>query len=237
MGTRRRGPAHPAGHRPWEQQPLESAQEYSQSRHYLHLDPYRALAQATEGTGLSLARLKQLSKRWRWLYRSLSWDREQFLRRRREALEACAQTRARLLQESADWQKVAQLQFRSWVSRDADGNLQLARELTLAEAIRLWEVGSKVLEELQGPAIAVAYQESVPTEPDFFGNPPWRIRLWEAVKAAAYHVCPSACREVDHALWRVVAAWAKYYWEPHPDPESLDFEHCVWPWDLPYAEA
>jgi len=238
MGTARKRPLHPPGHRPWEQQPLESAQGYGQFRHYLGLGPRRALAQAREGTGLSLARLKQLSQQWRWLYRSLAWDREQFLRRRREELEACSQTRARLLKESADWQKVAQMQFRSWVSRDADGNLQLMRELTPAEAIRLWEVGTQVLEELQGPAVAAAYQQSVPTEPDFFGEPPAATRLREAVKAAAYHICPRASLELAEALRRVVVAWVYYYWERHPDPDSLKVDgSSIWPWDLPYAEA
>jgi hypothetical protein len=35
----------------------------------------------------------------------------------------------------------------------------------------------------------------------------------------------------------VVVAWAYYYWARHPEPDSLNFEQSVWPWDLPYAEA
>jgi hypothetical protein len=237
MSPSRGRPTRPAGHRPWEQQPSESDQDYSRFRHYLSLGPQRTLAQASEGAGLYLARLKQLSRQWRWLYRALAWDREQFLRRRREEMEACAQTRERLLKESADWQKLAQLELRSWVSRDAEGHLQLVRELTPSEAIRLWKVGAEALEELLGPAVATAYAQSVPTEPDLFGEPPFMDRLREAVKSAAYHISPSGCEQVRQALWQVVVAWAQYYWKRHPDPDSLDFESSVWPWDLPYAEA
>jgi len=90
MLTPRRRSTHPPGHRPWEQQPLEPAQEYAHFRRYLSLGPRRSLACAREPGSLSLARLKQLSVKWRWLYRALAWDREQFLRRRREELESCA---------------------------------------------------------------------------------------------------------------------------------------------------
>lgn len=237
MGTVDRKRTRPAGCRPWEQQPQEATQEYAPFRHYLSLGPARSLAKACEGTGLSLTRLKQLSKQWRWAHRVALWDRAEFLRRRREELTRCAQTRERLLKESADWQKVAQLEFRSWVTRDPEGNLQLVRELTPSEAIRLWEVGAEVLEELQGAAVAAAYQESIPTKPDFFGTPPCVQRYREALHSAAYHMCPRACKEIEPVLHRVYLAWADYYWARHPDPDSLDLEHCVWPWDLPYEEA
>jgi hypothetical protein len=237
MGTTDRRRPRPPGCRPWEQQPQETTQEYAHFRHYLSLGPQRSLAKACEGTALSLTRLKQLSKTWRWPYRAAAWDREEFLRRRREELDRCARTRERLLKESADWQKVAQLKFRSWVTRDNEGNLRLVRELTPAEAIRLWEVGAEVLEELQGAAVAAAYQESVPTKSGYYEEPAYRRRFREARHSAAYHMSPHTCEEIESVLWDVCVEWLHYYWARHPYPDSLDFEHCVWPWDLPYAEA
>jgi hypothetical protein len=236
MGAIRKRPPGLVGHKPWEQQPQEPIQQYASFRHYLSLGPQRSLAQAQEGTGLSLARLKQLSTRWRWLYRALAWDREQFLRRRREELARGTQTRERLLKESADWQKVAGMEFRRWVTRDADGNPQLVRELTPAEAIRLWQVGAEALEELQGPAVA-AYQQSLPAKPGYQGETPVQRRFREAIEAAAYQLCYRATREVGEALRRVLMAWGECYWKHHRDPDFLDFEHSVWPWDLPYEEA
>ena len=226
----------PPGHRPWEQQPGELAQEFAQFRVYLSLGPSRSLAKASQECGLSLSRLKWLSVRWNWLYRALAWDREQFLRRRREELQACQETRERLLKESADLQRIAGMEFRSWVRRDEQGELQLVRELSPSEAIRLWQVGCEALQELQGDAVASAYGQGRP-ERDIFGQYPVQVAVRQAAEAAARCICYEHRPEVTEALHDVIIAWVHYYWARHPDPDSLDLSDSVWPWDMPYAEA
>jgi hypothetical protein len=236
-GRGRPKPTHPPGRKPWEQQPRESPEDYARFQVYLQLGPTRSLAEATQRCGLSLARLKQLSQRDRWLYRALAWDKERFLVRRRQELEACEQTRARLLKESADWQRIARLEFGSWVRRDQEGNLQLTRELTPAEAIRLWEVGSLALLELQGMrAASVSEPAAGPDERERA-----QARLRDAIREAAHHLSSRLVYTyhlpVEDALWRVIRAWSQHYCQQHPDPDSLSFTGCAWPWDLPLAEA
>ncbi len=225
----------PPGHRPWEQQPGELAQEFAQFRVYLSLGPGRSLAKASEECGLSLSWLKRLSGRGNWLYRALAWDREQFLRRRREELQACQETRERLLKESADLQRIAGMEFRSWVRRDEQGELQLVRELSPGEAIRLWQVGCEALQELQGDLVVSAHERFLPQGEEQQGA---RIQagIEQATEAAARHLCYHHHAEVVQALRRVIAAWVSYYFAHHPDPESIHTDD-LWPWDLPYAEA
>jgi hypothetical protein len=232
--TRRGG--RPPWHRPWEQQPGESAEEFGHFRVYLNLGPSRSLTKASQDCGLSPSRLKQLSVQWKWPFRALAWDRHQFLRRRREQLEACTENRERLLRESADLQRIAGMEFRSWVRRDERGELQLVRELSPSEAIRLWEVGCEALQELQGDAVASSYEQSLPRE-NIFGQSPMEVAIREAADAAASYIGYGDRSEIDQALRNVIAAWALYYCEHHPDSDSRDPDHCLWPWDMPYAEA
>ena len=236
LDTRRRAkrPARLPGHRPWERQPSESAQEFAHFSCYLALGPDRSLAQAGEQCGLSLSRLKQLSARWNWLFRALAWDQEQFLRRRRGELEACRETRERLLKESADLQRIAGMEFRSWVSQDENGQLQLVRELTPPQAVRLWQVGCEALRELQGDPAGSVYERALPPDSVLADRIETGIR--QAARAAVIHICHHADAEVDQALRTVIVAWVSYYFARHPDPESVHID-ALWPWDMPYAEA
>jgi hypothetical protein len=226
----------PPGHRPWEQQPGESDQEFGQFRLYLGLGPRRSLAKASEEGGLSLSWLKQLSVRWRWLFRALAWDRAEFLRRRREELEGCRETRERLLRESADLQRIAGMEFRSWVRRDERGELRLVRELSPSAAIRLWQVGCEALQELQGDAVASTLEQTLPRD-NIFGQSAIEVGIREAAKAAASYIGYGNRAEIDEALRNVIAAWVRYYLARYPDDEPLSTDHSLWPWDMPYAEA
>jgi len=235
-GKRERRRSKPPGHKPWEQQPGESAQEFASFVVYLGLGPSRSLAKATEHCGLGLSRLKQLSARWKWLFRAVAHDRQQFLRRRQEELDGCKETREKLLKESADLQRIAGMEFRSWIRRDERGELQLVRELSPSAAIRLWQVGCEALQELQGDALASAYQETIPRV-DLFGRTPVEVALREAIEAGSQSISYSHQSEVKEALHRVVYAWIHYYLDRHPDADSLIVNATLWPWDMPYAEA
>ncbi len=92
---------------PWEPRPAEPPLAYARFRLYLELGPSRSLAKAAEAGGLSLARLKQLSGRWQWPLRAVAWDEHQFRERCRHEAQAQAEAQARLLKESADWQRLA----------------------------------------------------------------------------------------------------------------------------------
>lgn len=132
MPPDRRRRRKPPGHRPWEQQPGEPAQAFAHFSVYRGLGPDRSLAKASERSSIALSWLKQLSVQWNWLYRALAWDREQFLRRRSEELQASRETTERLLKQSADLQRIAGMSFRSWLRRDENGEWQLVRDLALA---------------------------------------------------------------------------------------------------------
>jgi hypothetical protein len=177
-----------------------------------------------------------LSGEGNWLFRALAWDRDQFLQCRRRELQACQETRERLLKESGDLQRIAGLEFRSWVRRDEAGQLQLVRQLSASEAVRLWQVGAEALQELQGPAVAAAYEQTRP-KPNIWGEHPLAVRMREATEEAAGCICDQARDEVEEALLRVIAAWGQYYSDRHPDPDSLSAFDSLWPWDLPYADA
>ena len=236
MSLDRRRKRKPPGHRPWEQQPKEPAQAFAHFTVYLGLGPERSLAKASETSGLALSWLKQLSAEWNWLYRALAWDREQFLRRRREELQASEETTERLLRQSADLQRIAGASFRSWLRRDEQGEWQLVRDLSPSEAIRLWQVGSEALRELQGTAVTAAYQQTLP-KPDFFGEHPTTIDIRQAAREAASCISYAAGGELVDALLSVISAWVHYYCDRHPDGDSLSVTDNVWPWDLPYAQA
>ena len=91
-----REPREPFGRKPWLRQPREPQAAYARFIAYRDLGTSRSLAAAAPLCGLSLGRLKQLSGGWRWSRRAQAWDRDQFLKRRNQQLEACEESRERL---------------------------------------------------------------------------------------------------------------------------------------------
>ncbi len=127
------------------------------------------------------------------------------------------------------------MEFRSWVSRDENGQLQLVRELTPPQAIRLWQVGCEALRELQGDPAGSAYGHALPSDSELGDRIVTGIR--QAAEAAASHICYHHRPEVSQAVRTVIVAWVHYYCDHHPDPDSLDLGDSLWPWDMPYADA
>lgn len=140
----------PLTNMPWERRAEEPEEAYGCFQLYLSLGLGRSLTEAARQCGLSLGRLKQLSSQWQWAARAAMWDRHQFLERRREELESRQQARERLLRESADWQRLARAEFGSWVRRGPEGELELTRELSPYQALRLWRVGCEAELALRG---------------------------------------------------------------------------------------
>ena len=127
------------------------------------------------------------------------------------------------------------MEFRSWVSRDENGQLQLVRELTPPQAIRLWQVGCDALRELQGDSVGSAYERALP-QGDEAEIERLATGIRQAAEAAASHICYRHRPEVSEAVRAVIGAWANYYLARHPDPDTIQVD-ALWPWDMPYAEA
>jgi hypothetical protein len=222
-----------AHHMPWERRSEEPACDHARLQAYLSLGPTRSLANATEACGLSLGRLKQLSAKWSWSARSLAWDRHRFLERRRRELDDLQQMRQRLLVETADWQRIARLEFGRWVQRDANGQLQLIRPLTAHQAIRLWLVGCQAEMELRGGMAAGQENDSARHQDNVVRG------IHQGASEAADGLISSGAdsrrrSDLDDALRRVLVAWMLRYASLHPE---IDLATTFWPWDLPFAEA
>ncbi len=127
------------------------------------------------------------------------------------------------------------MEFRSWVSRDENGQLQLVRELTPPQAIRLWQVGCEALRELQGDPVESAYERALP-QGDEAKIERLSTGIRQAVEAAVIEICHHADAEVDQALHTLIGAWTDHYFARHPDPKSVRVD-ALWPWDMPYAGA
>jgi len=130
--------------------PGESAEDYHRFCVYRDLGPRRSLAEAARLLGLSLSRMKQLSASHGWERRVLFRDIGRRRQQRERKLEAIREGRAALLREAVDWQQLARSEFAHLLRRGESGELELVRDLTAREALRLWQVGWQVERELLG---------------------------------------------------------------------------------------
>jgi hypothetical protein len=218
---------------PWERRSEEPACDHARLQAYLSLGPKRSLAQAVDACGISLARLKQLSTRWAWQARVLAWDRHRFLERRGREIRERQQMRQRLLAETADWQRIARLEFGQWVRRDAAGQLQLTRSLTAHQAIRLWQVGCQAEMELRGGMAAGQENDSARHQDNLVRG------IHQGASGAAGELISAGAdsshrSDLDDALRRVLVAWMLRYARLHPE---IDLATTFWPWDLPFSQA
>jgi hypothetical protein len=220
---------------PWEPRPAEPPLAYARFRLYLELGPSRSLAKAAEAGGLSLARLKQLSGRWQWPLRAVAWDEHQFRERCRHEAQAQAEAQARLLKESADWQRLARAELNAWVRRRADGEYELARPLTAGEAVRLWYLGCLAERRLRG--LQAAALPAPDPERDRAGAVERMRRSREELLSLCQRAGASYPHRgaLDEALGQVLLAWITWYCRAHPEAGADPFSR-LWPWDLPLPE-
>lgn len=130
--------------------PGESKRDHLRFCVYRDLGPRRSLREAARRCGISLARVKQLSSQHEWDCRVQIWDFVQRHRRRHRGQETARAGRARLLQEAEDWQTLARAGLARVVRRGESGELELVRDLTPGECVRLWRVGWEAQQQLMG---------------------------------------------------------------------------------------
>jgi hypothetical protein len=139
----------------------ESDADFQRFCVYRDLGPRRSLSEAGRRCGLSLSRMKQLSSHYRWPPRASLWDIVSWRRRRVRRLKEAAEGREALLQEALGLQEMVKGEAAQWVRRGPEGRPELARELSLGQALVLWETAVKIEQHLVGYA--------QPQEPD--GDP------------------------------------------------------------------
>ena len=149
--------------KPWERQPGEPDKAFAKFSYYLQLGTGRSLGQVADAFGISPARVKELSARWRWTLRAIAWQAEAVRHQREEERRQAAEAQQRHLRDAIDWQRIAGISLRSWVTRNERGELELARELSPREALRLWRVGYRAERSLRG-ASAEPGEEDAPEE-------------------------------------------------------------------------
>ena len=155
----------PAGHHPG-----ESSRDYHRFCVYRDLGPMRSLEKAAPCCGLSVSCLKQLSSRFAWKTRARIWDIWERRQRRRRELASAADARQVLLQEAADWEKLAMGAVAQWIRRGADGQVELVRDLSPGEAIRLWRVGWEAERKARGYGRAEPREDRGQSKPDWEGQ-------------------------------------------------------------------
>ena len=146
--------------------PQESQENYQRFCAYRDLNPHRSLRETASRCGLSLSRVKQLSRKYSWDRRATIWDIFSREKRRAREQRLVREGRAALLQEAADWQQLARAEMARWVKRGPDGELELTGELSPAEILRLWGVGWEAERQLMGYGArpATPRQSSVDTQ-------------------------------------------------------------------------
>lgn len=223
--------------RPWEQRDNEPADAYARFGIYLELGPRRSLAEAAKPCGVSRARLKQLSARWRWAARAVAWDRQQALERRGAELRACQQARERIIRESADWQRLARLEIGSWVCHDEEGQPHLVRELTPSEAIRLWRLGCETELEMRG--LLKASAQSPSSDDD-------RERILQRFREAEDQVVSCLMslgvqfgdrHKLFPAVRGLFRSWLHWHPTSHPELTFAEAASMHLPWEHPLRDA
>jgi len=220
---------------PWDRRQDEPAPAYARFLIYRNLGPRRSLAQAQEVCGVSLGRLKQLSGLWSWPARALAWDKLRFKQQRQKELADYQESHQRILKEAQDWQRIARAQLFQWVRRDANGQLQLIRELTPTEAMRLWLAGSKAELQLRG-GLATPTGNSQTYEV-FIENFKTKLRDAERqISNAFVSAGASSYRqsEIERAIGDVLIAWVLWLCK---DDEYGITKIPLWPWDIPFSSV
>jgi len=220
---------------PWDRRKGEPAPAYARFLIYRNLGPRRSLAQAQEVCGVSLGRLKQLSGQWSWPARALAWDKLRFQQQRQQELVDYQESHKRILKEAQDWQRIARVQISQWVRRDSNGQLQLIRELSPSEAVRLWQTGCQAELQLRG-GLAGPIGKSVEYEV-FIENFKTKLRDAEREISRAFilagangHFQP----EIERAIDDVLIAWVLWLCK---DDEYEVTKVPLWPWDIPFSTA
>ncbi|NIM04493.1 MAG: hypothetical protein GTN69_02420, partial [Armatimonadetes bacterium] len=217
---------------PWDRRKGEPASAYGKFLIYRNLGPKRSLARAAEQCDVSLGRLKQLSVEWSWLARALAWDHWHFQKQRQQELADYQESHRRIRREAQDWQCIARAQISSWVCRDANGQLQLTRELSPSEALRLWRVGCHAEMQLRGAASSLEDESEAYVE-----------RLRDQKKKGMHEVAgalSSACRDcrfhndIYRAVVEVIDAWILWLCKTDSGKPLMDLSP-IWPWDLPFS--
>jgi hypothetical protein len=137
---------------PWERHRDESSKAYRAFLTYRDLVGDRSLIAAAQALAKNYALIRRWAKRHRWAERVWAWD----LHRVREEEAALRAQREEMLQrqlKDADrLQKLAMARLSSLVMRDPEtGELALSREVSVADAARLYKLALDIERNLPDP--------------------------------------------------------------------------------------